>query len=646
MRRKVNRIFAADFETTVYEGQTRTDVWASACVELHTEDVHIYNCIEDFVEYILSINDNTIVYFHNLKFDGTFLLHYFLVELKWKQACKVLKESPIDIEWERDSKMKNNTIKYMISNMGQWYHIVLKHNGYIIQFRDSYKLLPFSLEKIGESFGTKHKKLSMEYKGYRQPHGTIADNEKEYIANDVLVLKEGLEIMFNDGHDNLTIGACCLSEFKRGYHYTIWNDLFPNLYEIEIDENLYGSPNAGAYIHKSYRGGWCYVTKRAKNIVNNGVTADVNSLYPSVMHSISGNVYPVGKPSFYKPDNLPCNWYSCYYFIRLKTRFKLKPNKLPFIQIKNSFMYKSTEMLTTSDVYNKKDGEYYTEYIDVDNNIVQARPELTMTKTDYLLFKEHYDLYDTEILDVCIFGTEIGLFDEYIDKYKKIKMENKGAVREEAKLFLNNLYGKMATGIDSSFKYALIKDGKVIFVPVRRFDKKPGYIAIGSAITSYARNFTIRAAQMNYYGDDENGFIYADTDSIHCDLPIDKIRGINIHDTEFCCWKIEGEWDIGLFVRQKTYIEHIVRKDGKDVKPYYDVKCAGMPKKCKDLFLKSMSEDRLKDLDKYTKEEVEFLMQKQNTLKDFDVGLKVPGKLMPTVIVGGTLLVDTSYEMR
>ena len=56
---------------------------------------------------------------------------------------------------------------------------------------------------------------------------------------------------------------------------------------------------------------------------------------------------------------------------------------------------------------------------------------------DYKLLKDHYDLVDFEILDGCYFYSEIGLFDNYIDKYKKIKMENKGAVRESAKLFLD-----------------------------------------------------------------------------------------------------------------------------------------------------------------------------------------------------------------
>ena len=39
------RTFCADFETTVYDGQTSTEVWASAVVELHTEKVLIFSDI-------------------------------------------------------------------------------------------------------------------------------------------------------------------------------------------------------------------------------------------------------------------------------------------------------------------------------------------------------------------------------------------------------------------------------------------------------------------------------------------------------------------------------------------------------------------------------------------------------------------------
>ena len=226
-------------------------------------------------------------------------------------------------------------------------------------------------------------------------------------------------------------------------------------------------------------------------------------------------------------------------------------------------------------------------------------------------------------------------------------MESKGAKRTLAKLFLNNLYGKMATNSDSSFKVAYLKDDYSIgYMPVEEHKKKVAYIPIGSAITSYARNFTIRAAQMNYYGKNKKGFIYADTDSIHCDLPPEKIKGIKVDDNAFCCWKLESYWDIGWFVRQKTYIEHVTHEDGKPIDvPFYNVKCAGMPDRCKDLFIKSMEGYKVKEGDKYDDEQLEFLKTKR-TIEDFREGLKVKGKLMPKRIKGGTVLLSTYYEMR
>ena len=67
------RIFMADFETTVFEGQTFTEVWASAIVELFTEDVSVFNSIDIFFDYIINLKNDLIIYFHNLKFDGEFI---------------------------------------------------------------------------------------------------------------------------------------------------------------------------------------------------------------------------------------------------------------------------------------------------------------------------------------------------------------------------------------------------------------------------------------------------------------------------------------------------------------------------------------------------------------------------------------------
>lgn len=625
MRIKKFDYYVGDFETTVYKGQVHTEVWAAALVKMYTDDVLIFHSIYELFEYLSQLKGNQIVYFHNLKFDGSFWLPFLINDLKYEQAYLKVKDK---YSWLRDSLMNNKTFKYSISNMGQWYNIIIKVNNKYIEIRDSLKLLPFSVDKISKDFNTKHKKLEMEYKGFRYAGCNITDGEKIYISSDVLVVKEALEIMFSEGHNKLTIGGCCLSEFKK--MCSDFEKIFPNLYNSNC---IFG--NVGEFIHASYHGGWCYLNPhKTTKLLYNGATADVNSLYPSMMHSESGNFYPIGEPTFWKGNYIPKICTEKYFFIRVKTRFYLKAGKLPFIQIKNSPLFPSNKMLTTSDIWDYETQQYYPNYT-INGEEKQAIHEMTLTMTDYKLFLEHYSVKDFEIIGGCYFDKEIGIFDAYIDHYREIKMREKGAKKQLAKLFLNNLYGKMAASPDSSFKVAYLKDDKTLsFLDQREREKKPGYIPIGSAITSYARNFTIRAAQANYNGD-KPGFVYADTDSIHCDIPKENIKGITIDDNAFCCWKIENEWDTGWFVRQKTYIE----VEGKN----YIIKCAGMPDRCKDLFLENITgEIKIKNK---TQEQVDFLKTKRN-ITDFKIGIEIPGKLFPKRLRGGVVLTDTTYKMR
>lgn len=648
------KTYAADFETTVYEGQTHTEVWASALVALDETEPILHHSIGETFAYLVNQREDAVLYYHNLKFDGKFWLSYLINDMKFSQGFEYISDS--DVIFHKKKEMKNNEVIYSISSMGQWYTITFKYHSHIYELKDSLKLMPFKLAEIGESFKTKHQKLDMEYEGYRYAGCKITPEEQEYIKNDVLVLQEALNIMFSEGHDKLTIGACCLSEYKKIVGEYDWKTFFPKLQDITIDETKYDAKTADEYIRNSYHGGWCYLVEGASGkVYKKGTTADVNSLYPSMMHSESGNYYPFGKPMFWKGALIPMEALkpNRYYFVRIRCRFYLKQGKLPFIQIKNNRLYKSTEMLKTSDIYNKKTKTYHKTYIDKDGNEHDTKLTLTMTMTDYKLFKEHYDTEEFEILDGCWFYAEKGIFDDYINKYAKIKKENKGAKRTIAKLFLNNLYGKMATSTISSFKYAVQKpDKSLAYKAVLQYDKQPVYIAVGSAITSYSRNFTIRAAQANFHGADQRGFKYADTDSIHCDLPPEKIKGIKVHPKNFCCWKLESCWDTAKFIRQKTYVEHVTHEDLEPIEhPYYNIKCAGMPDQCKDLLLVSMGEEwrdnehKVQLKEKQKEKYKDFLSQKRS-LKDFDINLTIPAKLTPKSIAGGCILAETVFTMR
>ena len=648
------KTFVADFETTVYDGQESTEVWASAMADMAdpTDNVFVFHSIGETLEYIQFLEEDVELYYHNLKFDGNFWLWYLIHELHFKQGYEVIKDGELlEYIMKKPKDIANNEVVYVISDMGQWYTITFKYRGHKVTLKDSLKLLPFSVKKIGKDFKTKHQKLEMEYKGKRYAGCDITTEELQYIKNDVLVMKEALQIMFNEGHNKLTIGSCCLAEFKKIVGRYDWEKDYPRLDYIALDPAEYGASNADEYIRKSYKGGWCYLVEGANDrIYNNGTTADVNSLYPSMMHSESGNIYPHGKPCFFKgapPEKalLP----NRYYFIRIRTRFYLKEGKLPFIQIKGNPLYKSTEMLKTSDFKDKKTGKYYKFFYDKHGVKHDSIVELTLTCTDWILMQEHYNLVDLEILDGCWFFARLGMFDEYINKYKEIKMTSKGAQRQIAKLFLNNLYGKLATSPISSFKVAYLKDDESLGYEIQcAEDKDPVYIAAGSAITSYSRNFTIRAAQANFHGADAKGFKYADTDSIHCDLAPEEMKGIRVDDNAFCCWKLESCWDEAIFVRQKTYIEHITHEDRKPInKPFYNIKAAGMPQACKDQLNISLTGATEEDIEKYKndKEKLQFITTPR-TMTDFKEGLTIGGKLLPKCIKGGVVLEDSYFTLR
>ena len=654
---------ACDFETVVTgdRNQNETEVWSAASIDLSAENtyenVHVQGSIEDFFKYLYSHKNKVVAYFHNEKFDGSFIIDYLL-----KNGYK-------PVFGKSDKDMENNEFSCLISTKGIWYTIKIKHGSRIYEIRDSFKLLPFSLKKIGKDFKTEHQKLEMEYTGLRYANCEISEEEMMYIKNDVLVLKEALNIMENEGHNKMTIGSCCMNEYKKDYHPSAFKQIYPNLYgeNYVITEKDYGCDNAGDYIRKSYKGGWCYLIPEKANILYKadkefngrmiaGTTCDVNSLYPSMMHSESGNRYPIGFPHFFKGDipEYVRDDEEIYYFVRVRTRFYLKKGRLPMIQIKGNPLYPPRKWLETSDYIDREGNNWRYLNDDINGGRKEMIPELTLTKTDWILMQEQYDLEDTEILDGCWFYTEIGIFDDYINKYAEIKMKSKGAQRQIAKLFLNNLYGKFATSIDSSYKVPYIKDDIVHFVDEESETiGKAGYIPIGSAITSYSRNFTIRAAQANY-----DNFVYSDTDSIHLTCTPDEVKGAPEDPVKFNHWKYEACWDEAIFVRAKTYIEHVNFEDREPVDAYYNVRCAGMPDRAKANFISKLVNEPLKedqDISEYEKqinikglneEEIAFHKQPKFDLTDFKIGLSVPGSLKPRRVIGGIILLNGTYVMR
>ena len=136
--------------------------------------------------------------------------------------------------------------------------------------------------------------------------------------------------------------------------------------------------------------------------------------------------------------------------------------------------------------------------------------------------------------------------------------------------------------------------------------------------------------------------MYADTDSIHChDVTADDIKGAPRHATAFNYWKYEASWDDAIFVRQKTYVEHVVEENLEAIdEPYFNIKCAGMGEGPRQNLTRWLN-------DGYKKvSEADEVYITPFGLSDFKVGLAVEGNLKAKIVSGGTVLVENVYKMR
>lgn len=529
--------YTADFETTTDEDDCR--IWAYAvCNVDDPEEFHYGTTFEEFIRFCAHPKKNYTLYFHNLKFDGSFILSWLLDN---------------GYRYISDKKERADfTFTTLITDMGQFYAIeiyfkVKNHHVNKVKILDSMKIFPnFSVERVAEGFDLPIRKLEIDYKKHRPIGWKLTEEEVDYIRNDVEIMARALNIMFSEGLNKMTIAGDAFQSFK---------DFTPNFrkhYPIL-------SPSVDADIRLSYRGGFTYVNDIYREVpVGKGICIDKNSMYPSKMVQ---KPLPYGEPEFfegeYQPDpEMPL-------FIQsLSCKFELKPGKIPCIQLKNNLSFMPNEYLASSN-----------------NEIIT----ISLCSPDYELFLENYFIEDITYHGGWKFKTCQGMFDNYINYWmeQKIKAGKEGnqPMRQIAKLMLNSLYGRFGLSINARQKFPYLDDdGVVRFGLLPEEQREPVYIPVACFITSYGRVDTIRTSQkirdysLKKYGVD--AYLYSDTDSIHCllnDSDLEELKeDIFIDDYALGAWAKEADFDRALFIRQKCYVEE---ENGK-----LNVTVAGLPK--------------------------------------------------------------------
>ena len=175
--------------------------------------------------------------------------------------------------------------------------------------------------------------------------------------------------------------------------------------------------------------------------------------------------------------------------------------------------------------------------------------------------------------------------------------------------------------------------------------RNPIYIPVGTFITAWARDKTIRSAQACY-----DRFIYADTDSLHLD-GLDVPDGIEVDSTKLGAWKHESSFVLGRYVRAKTYLERELILGYGQYKYIDGNKTKRTLKRSPIAILKSTDHkfikiDRLIMRDKITCAGLPERCYPQVTWENFKIGKAYNGKLTFSHVNGGVVLKEVDFTIK
>ena len=623
-----------DFETCKTPDLSDVRVWAWGLADIDNYNFEHGTTIDGFMNRILSNNDILDIGFHNLKFDGNFIIPQL-----YKMGYKYLDGKTFRQRWEQGEDL-SRTFTHSITIMGQWFSITIVKDTFataktpaFVHIWDTNKLFTSKLKEVGKQYCKTYKKLDEDdafYEQIRPLDHQLTDDEYKYLRNDCLVLAEALKSeLARYGKIYRTKASkafsffkeCCINEYADYNYYqmkyvglkqhvvpyiedmpdlegAIFNYLPSHIREVirkrkikMSEEYKYHIKNYEQWIElkASYRGGISFVNPKIKeqSITDKIMVLDVNSMYPSVLRN---KPLPFGR--MVKREGEPPKdkmWIAC-----ARVSFRLKHDyNLPCIQIKE--LYGRDWLAESTDYMQRGRATRYNE------------DYLTFTSVDYETFCENYNFVVHEWLwyyEFATFDNEDGK--RFVDKYYKAKQDADHIIekvkkrhnnieelyeqdeeyikamldRFEAKLILNSAYGKFGTRYilasqDSYFdeELKMVKfTGDVINFEKEPEDPSHFYLPYASFVTSYARQMLVRG-----WNSFKGKALYCDTDSLHIRGDKDAISDelapfVDWEKTgELGLWKIEGEFDKGRYIRAKTYIEIGKKGDKEKV----NIVCAG-----------------------------------------------------------------------
>lgn len=446
--------FCADFETTgigYFREHGCTKVWLWAVADSNGVAVAHGASIDTFIEWCRD-HPQSLIYFHNLRFDGSFILNWLLAH-GYEEKDRLLVSDAKGFQTLIDV----NGAYYMIKvNLGRRIQVT---------FQDSQKIIPISIRDMGKAFDMPIQKETIDYDDY-----TIDAKRISYVEHDVMIDAIGLGFFRREGFNRMTIGANAYNAFKGSC--AKFASLFPKMDRDWLLE-----------WRKAYRGGRSQVNPKYAGKVVHGVKRyDINSMYPYCMSRMP---MPFGAPIAQTEPNQ-----RVFELYDVDIAFTLKKGHLPTLLRKGA-------------MYGLEDS-YYTDSEGILN--------LKISNIDLELVRRHYDVCYLRFNEILGFHTSPVIFTEWIDEMYKRKAESEGGMRMVWKFLINNLYGKFGTKpFGKRKKPCLGDDGELRFDETDEEEMGQYYLPVAIAVTSWAHKMIDDAICETGV----DSFVYCDTDSVH-----------------------------------------------------------------------------------------------------------------------------------
>ena len=589
---KYKTFFTADFETSTEKWKVdKARVWLW---DICSKELKHYNGtnIQSFIDFI-SKYDKCLFSFHNLSYDGTYILYYLLHN---------------GYIFTSEKNLRRGEFATIISPMGLHYCYQIRFiNGNTVTINDSLKHNSASVRELAKIYKLPIQKGEIDYDEIREENHEPTEEELTYIHYDTEIVMRVLLEDLSKGFTKFTESGNSRLFFKPtiGKTKEDYEKVFPQLTDEE-DE----------YCRKSYRGGYCYLNPKHFNIMQGKmISLDINSMYPAQMLH---KALPYGEPykcngfaedsDYYKEDN------TRVYIQHFYSSFKLKENHVPTIARKNFNTFSS------NDLYISDGGEKVY--------------EMWLCSPDYKLFIENYYVWNLEHIDCYIFNTKCGkevdheqaktmelddiikedgkgsLYYDYLYPWRLQKEHTQGGERARAKKQQNIAYGWQATAREGDLEFPYLNEKDIIAYKKYKGEKREGgYIPIAAFITAYSREYLITNIVKNY-----DRFVYCDTDSLYL-LRQDE-PNVPIHKSLYGYFKIEHYIKRAKFLGCKRYM-YETEEYSEDANKII-IKCCGAPEQ----------------------------VTNQITFENFVPNATYYGKIQAHNVSGGKHLSITSYKLN